>query len=95
MKPTLDEIVELAMQLSPKQRMKLTATLLGSLKDSDRHDLLWALEADRRYQDILDGKARTIPGDEVFAEIDAMLTTHRDGPPSGSTKKPRRSSKKP
>jgi putative addiction module component (TIGR02574 family) len=93
MEDTLKEITAQALKLSPKQRMKLAATLLGSVKDSDRHDLLWALEADRRYQDILDGKAKTIPGEEVIASIDAMLAARRRSR-SATTRKPKPSSTK-
>jgi Putative addiction module component len=53
-----------------------------------KHSQLWALEADRRYQDILDGKARTIAGEEVIASIDAMLMARRDGSPPDVPERP-------
>jgi hypothetical protein len=94
MKHTLAEITEQAMKLSPKQRIMLAKRMLASLQASDRHDLLWGLEADRRYQDILSGKAKTIPGEEVIAEMEALLAAPV-GSASDSTKKPGPNSRKP
>lgn len=40
---------------------------------------LWAEEAERRYQEFLDGKVEAIPGEEALKRIRASLDEGRSG----------------
>jgi len=51
-------------------KTKLIEKLLNSLHPSQKEiDELWVKEAERRVTEIKTGKVKTIPGDEVFKEI--------------------------
>lgn len=69
----LDELAAEALELERESRAALARTLLDSL-DEPSVDVVgeeWLAEAERRYREIKAGKARTIPSDVVFAEIEA------------------------
>ncbi len=65
------EIEQQALQLSVLQRTALTQKLLSSLDEVDdvEYERLWAIELQRRIQEIDEGKATLIPMEEVFAEL--------------------------
>lgn len=53
----------------------LVEKILSSLHPSQKEiDALWAKEAEKRVNGIKTGKVKTIPGDEVFKEIQKKLT---------------------
>jgi hypothetical protein len=68
---SLEEIVEEAMHLDSESRAAVAKRLLDSLEDltAEEHGRLWVEESARRYQEILEGEARTIPAEEVFAKL--------------------------
>lgn len=68
---TYEEIMSAALALPPSSRALLAEHLLESLdtKDQAEIDSLWAAEAERRDQEIEDGKVRSIPGDEVMERL--------------------------
>jgi putative addiction module component (TIGR02574 family) len=70
MEMTLEQISLEILQLPTKSRALLARKLLDSLDPtgdvSSEHEILWATEAERRFQDIVEGKAETIPADEVM-----------------------------
>ena len=39
----------------------------------------WIAEAKRRHQELLDGRARSIPGEQVFANVRALLAERKPG----------------
>lgn len=41
--------------------------------DDPEIERLWIEEAERRYQEILDGKVETVPGEEVIRRLRAAL----------------------
>jgi putative addiction module component (TIGR02574 family) len=76
MSANFDDILSAALSLSPGARAMLADQLLESL-DADaqkRIDGIWAEEAEQRVRAIDEGRAKLIPGDEVFAELDADIT---------------------
>lgn len=71
MSPILKEIEREAVLLPPQDRESLVATLIQGL---DRQSLTevdetWVEEAERRYQDYVDGKIQGIPGDRLFSDL--------------------------
>lgn len=72
---TIDQITAEAMHLPLSSRAELAEKLVGSLDFSDDGDIqqAWASEAIRRRDDVRSGKVKTIPGEEVLAEVRQML----------------------
>jgi hypothetical protein len=67
----IDRVTEDALSLPTENRLILVEKLLRSLnlpicEDIDR---LWAEEAELRISQIDSGKAKLVPGEEVFAKI--------------------------
>lgn len=69
------EFYEAGMNLPPSVRKDVALRLLESLEVSDDEsvDEAWTAEIGSRVDDLLSGKVRAIPGEEVFARIDARL----------------------
>lgn len=72
---TFEEVLSAALALSPGMRAMLADHLLTSLDgpDQKRIDALWAEEAERRMQEIRDGKVQTIDGEQVMRELRARV----------------------
>ena len=66
-----NKIYEQALNLPTDARMVLIDKLLHStnLPTQQEIDKLWAKEVERRCKDIETGKAKLIPGEEVFRKI--------------------------
>lgn len=65
-----DELFEEAVSLPVDIRTQLVDKLLQSLHPTQREiDKLWAVEAEKRVEEIRSGKVATIPGEEVFKKI--------------------------
>ncbi|MFA6293657.1 MAG: addiction module protein [Victivallales bacterium] len=66
-----NKIYEQALNLPTEDRMVLIDKLLHSanLPTQLEIDKLWADEVERRCRDIEEGKAKLIPGEEVFKKI--------------------------
>ena len=65
-----DKLISEAMSLPVDVRTLLVNKLLESLNPAKKEiDELWAKEAEKRVEDIRTGKVKTIPGEEVFREI--------------------------
>ena len=73
MAPTNDRVIEEALSLPADVRMSLVEKLLKSLNlpVDEEIDRLWAEEAEHRVSQIEEGKAKLVPGEEVFAKIRA------------------------
>lgn len=73
MSENFDEILSAALSLSPGARAMLADHLLASLDDENqkRIDAIWAEEAERRMQEIRDGKVQPIDGEVVMRELRA------------------------
>ena len=72
---TIQQIADAALALPSEQRALLAERLVESLgaAESNRVDRLWATEAKRRRDEVRQGLVKTIPGDEVLAEVRRSL----------------------
>ena len=68
-----DEVLSAALSLPPGARAMLAGHLLESLdrENQKRIDAIWAEEAERRMQEIREGKVQTIDGEQVMRELRA------------------------
>lgn len=68
-----EEITSAAMSLSPLDKAKLAEQLVESIDTADQAqiDAVWIIEIRRRLRELDEGKAHTIPADEVFKSIEA------------------------
>jgi len=66
---TKEDLLFEAMKLPLKERADLAGELLKSLEEPPEaeHKELWLDVAERRLQEMRDGKVREIPAEEVFA----------------------------
>jgi putative addiction module component (TIGR02574 family) len=69
----LDDLATEALELGRESRAELAKRLLDSLDEpsADEVGAGWLAEAERRYQELKDGTAQTIPSEEVFATLAA------------------------
>ena len=71
----LAELEEKVRALSQSDKAALIRLLIGELEgppDPDIEDA-WIAEAKKRHQELLDGRVRGIPGEQVFANVRALL----------------------
>jgi putative addiction module component (TIGR02574 family) len=68
MSKKLEEIINVAKDLSLEERAELAGALLLSLDEPSESEVerLWLQEAERRLQKFRDGKVKGIPSEEVF-----------------------------
>ena len=82
MATTLKGIEAQAMTLSARERGELAHRLIASL-DGEPQGIpeeiakAWDEEIARRVADMEAGRTQWIPAEQVFAEIDALIATHR------------------
>jgi len=71
----LNEIRDKALQLPEKERCFLAETLLQSIGNNclTEIDEAWVEEAERRYNDYLQGKRKGISGNNIFSDIKQEL----------------------
>lgn len=64
---SINEIVEEALELKPKDRYMVIENLILSLNKPDSEiDRLWIEESTKRLQAIKDGKLKTVSYDDLF-----------------------------
>lgn len=73
MSENFDEVLSAALSLSPGARAMLADHLLESLDDENQKRIgaIWGEEAERRMQEIRDGKVETIDGEQVMRKLRA------------------------
>jgi len=66
----LEELFVRARALEPEDRVRLAEDLLASLHDGEEPEIegAWALEIQRRLEEVTNGSATLIPSEEVHAE---------------------------
>jgi putative addiction module component (TIGR02574 family) len=70
-----DELLFTAESLPLELRIELVEKLLNSLNPPQKKiDALWANEAEKRVSELKTGKVKSIPGEEVFKEIQERLS---------------------
>ena len=75
MATTLAEIEEKVRALSQSDKAALIRVLIGELDGPSESGVenAWIAEAKRRHQELLDGRVKGIPGDQVFSNVRALL----------------------
>jgi len=68
---THTEVITAALALPPAVRAELAEELLNSLEDQEQQaiDTAWADEAERRIDQLDNGAATLLPGDQVIAKL--------------------------
>ncbi len=71
----LEELEEKVRALSQSDKASLIRLLIGELEGPPDPDIesAWIAEAKRRHQELLDGRVKGIPGEQVFANVRALL----------------------
>lgn len=72
-RPKVQSLEKAALRLDPGARAKLVHTFVDSLGGLSREQVgsLWLDEAERRSTEMEAGKVKGIPGEKVFAELEA------------------------
>ena len=68
----LNRVIHDALELSDRERATLVGLLIESLEAAEPDadvEAAWAVEAERRWQEIESGKVKTIPWEEVRANL--------------------------
>jgi len=70
-----EKVREQALNLDLDARAALARALLKSLEDLSEaeNESLWLAEAERRQQEVREGRVKLVPGDEVKALLDRVL----------------------
>ena len=68
---TIDQITAEALRLPAESRAQLADQLVESLANADAGELqeIWAVEANRRLEEIRSGKEKPISGGQVLDEV--------------------------
>lgn len=76
---TLDELFREASELSENERAELAGLLLESLQGEPDEgvEVAWAEEVERRVRQIDSGEVKTIPWEQVRANLHARLNAKR------------------
>lgn len=70
-----DILLENSLSLPPQERSRLASRLIESLDEQAAEEIssAWKVELERRVEAVRHGTMRTIPHEEVMAEMEAML----------------------
>ncbi|MEA2490767.1 MAG: hypothetical protein QOH21_2559 [Acidobacteriota bacterium] len=79
MSPKLEELYRAATELSENERAELAGLLIESLdgRTDDNVEAAWAEEVERRVREVDTGQVKTIPWEQVRAELFGRLD-HED-----------------
>ena len=71
----LAEVLKSALDLEVEDRAALAERLLSSLEElsPDEAELVWAIEAERRLEQLRDGRARTVAPAQVHKKAERLL----------------------
>ena len=75
MATALAEIEEKVRSLSQSDKAALIRLLIGELEGPPEPDVerAWIAEAKRRHRELIEGRVKGIPGEQVFANVRALL----------------------
>lgn len=75
MATSLAEIEDKVRALSQNDKATLIRMLIGELDGPPEPDVeeAWIAEAKKRHQELLDGRAKGVPGEQVFARVRGIL----------------------
>ena len=74
---TIDTLFTEAMALPDDSRLRLAERLLSTVADEPALEPEQLKEVHRRMEEIRSGKVQTIPGEQVFREIEQSLAARR------------------
>ena len=74
---TLDTLFTEAMALTDDARQQLVERLIPTIQSESSLEAEQAQEVQRRMEEVRSGRVKTIPGDQVFREIEESLATRR------------------
>lgn len=74
MATSLAELEEKVRALSQSDKAALIRLLIGELDGPPESDIerAWLAEAKRRHQELLEGRVKGIPGEQVFSNVRAL-----------------------
>jgi putative addiction module component (TIGR02574 family) len=75
---TLDSLFTEALSLSDDTRLQLVERLIPTIQSEPLLESEQIQEVQRRMEDVRSGRVKTIPGEEVFREIEQSLASKRD-----------------
>ena len=70
MRPTVEEVTKLAMELDDQERLRVAEELVVSVQPDDKWWQAWTAEADRRYQRLQSGESRELTLEEFWSDED-------------------------
>jgi len=73
MATVIEDLETAALRLPRAERARLAELLLASLGEDPEVMKKWEVEIERRVREIREGKGASIPGEQVFREIEEML----------------------
>lgn len=68
----VEQLESAALHLPRSDRARLAERLLASLDEDAEIELAWAEEVRRRVEEVRSGAVETIPGEEVFRELESL-----------------------
>lgn len=69
----IEEVESSALQLPRAERARLAELLIASLDEDLAVEESWRLEVRRRVEELRSGAVPSIPGEQVFQELDELL----------------------
>jgi putative addiction module component (TIGR02574 family) len=69
----IDEIESSALQLPRAERARLAERLIASLDEDLAVEESWRVEVRRRVEEMQSGAVPSIPGEQVFQELDELV----------------------
>ncbi|MEY2879611.1 MAG: putative addiction module component [Verrucomicrobiota bacterium] len=75
MSATLAEVTDAARALSTDEKLALAEQLVADAlsETPSPHEAAWLAEVQRRREEVLSGKVKLVPGDEVERALDRLL----------------------
>ena len=70
---TREQLEVEARHLPRDERARLAEALIASLDEETEVERAWRVEIRRRVEELESGAVKTIPAEEVFAELDELL----------------------
>jgi putative addiction module component (TIGR02574 family) len=74
---TIETLFSEAMTLPDDSRLRLAERLFSTIKEEPALEAEQLQEVARRVQDVRSGQVETLPGEEVFREIERSLAARR------------------
>ncbi len=74
---SLDSIYADALTLADEDRLRLVESLIPTIRSDPSLEEEQIQEVKRRMEDVRTGRVRTVPGEQVFREIEESLAARR------------------